>query len=105
MFGELNIVTTLIFSLFTIGLTGVIINRKNILIMLLGLEIIILAINLNFVTLSVYLDDIVGQIFTIFVLAIAAAESALGLALITCLYQLKSSIKINGNLNKKNNKI
>ena len=105
MFGELNIVTTLIFSLFTIGLTGVIINRKNILIMLLSLEIIILAINLNFVTLSVYLDDIVGQIFTIFVLAIAAAESALGLALITCLYQLKSSIKINGNLNKKNNKI
>lgn len=105
MFCELNIVTTLIFSLFTIGLTGIVINRKNILIMLLALEIVILAINLNFVTLSIYLDDIVGQIFTIFVLAIAAAESALGLSLITCLYQLKNSIEIKGGLNKKNNKI
>jgi NADH-quinone oxidoreductase subunit K len=105
MFGELNILTTLVFILFTIGLIGVIANKNNILIMLLCLEILILAINLNFITLSVYLDDIIGQIITIFVLAIAAAESALGLALITCLYQLKNSIEIKGVINKKNNKI
>ena len=94
MFIELNYLIILTSVLFNIGLIGTLINRKNILVILLSIEILILAINLNFAILSIYLDDIIGQIFVIFILAIAAAESAVGLSLITSLYKLKSSIEI-----------
>lgn len=104
MYFELYFIFTLTFILFTIGLTGIFINRKNIILILLSIEILILAINLNFAAVSIYLDDVIGQIFVIFTLTIAAAESALGLSLLTCLYQLKNSIEING-IKKKFNKI
>ena len=94
MFIELNFITTLIFLIFLIGVLGIIKNRKNIIMILLSIEIIILAINLNFALLSIYLDDIIGQIFVIFILTIAASESAIGLSLITNLYNLKNSIEI-----------
>ena len=71
---------------------------------MLSIEILLLSINLNFAALSIYLDDITGHIFVIFILTIAAAESAIGLSLITCLYQLKNSIEIKP-IRKKLNKI
>jgi NADH-quinone oxidoreductase subunit K len=101
---ELNYIITLTSLLFTIGFIGIIINRKNIIMILLSIEILLLAINLNFAVLSIYLDDLTGHIFVIFILTIAAAESAVGLSLITSLYQLKTSIEIEP-IKKKLNKI
>jgi NADH-quinone oxidoreductase subunit K len=80
--------------LFLIGVTGFLINRKNILLLLLALEIMLLAVNLNFVIFSVYLDDIVGYIFVLFVLTVAAAESALGLAILSAYYKLNNTIQL-----------
>ena len=70
------------------------VNRKNILMILLSIELLILAVNLNFASLSIYLDDACGHIFVIFILAIAAAESATGLSLLTSFYKLKNNIEI-----------
>lgn len=94
MFNELTFLLILTCTLFIIGLIGIITNRKNIILILLSIEILILATNLNFAALSIYLDDILGQIFVIFILTIAAAESSIGLALIVCLYKIKNSIEI-----------
>lgn len=104
MLTELNYIIILTSTLFTIGIIGIIIHRKNIIMIMLSIEILLLAINLNFSALSIYLDDIIGQIFVIFILTIAAAESAIGLSLISCLYQLKNSIEIKP-IKKKLNKI
>lgn len=82
------------FLLFVIGLTGIIFNRKNILIIIMSIELLLLAINLNFAMFSIYLDDIIGQIFVLFILTIAATESAIGLAIITVFYRLKNSIQM-----------
>lgn len=104
MFVELNYLIALICILFTLGLIGIIINRKNVIMILLSIEILLLAVNLNFASLSIYLDDVTGHIFVIFILTIAAAESAIGLSLISCLYKLKNSIEIEP-VKKKFNKI
>jgi len=80
--------------LFFLGLLGLIFNLKNILIILMSIELVLLAVNLNFVIFSVYLDDIFGQIFSLFILTVAAAESAIGLALLVTFYRVKSSITI-----------
>nr|WAK85046.1 NADH dehydrogenase subunit 4L [Amicula sp. isolate GU52X-4 cfCalB7] len=80
--------------LFFIGLFGIILNRKNILITIMSIELLLLTINLNFIFFSIYLDDIVGQVFVLFILTIAAAESAIGLAIITVFYRLKNSIEL-----------
>lgn len=82
-------VTTLLF--FT-GVVGVILNRKNILITFMSLELMLLAVNLNFLSFSLLLDDIVGQIFVLFILTIGATESSIGLSLLTLLHKQKSSI-------------
>ena len=79
--------------IFFIGLIGIALNRKNILIILMSIELLLLAVNLNFAIFSIYLDDIVGQIFIIFVLMVAAAESAIGLAILTGFYRLRNSIQ------------
>jgi NADH-quinone oxidoreductase subunit K len=79
---------------FIIGLLGIVLNRKNILIIIMSIELLLLSINLNFAIFSIYLDDIIGQIFVIFILTVAAAESAIGLAIITSFYRLKSSIQL-----------
>ena len=84
----------MIIFLFLIGVLGLVLNRKNILITLMSIELMLLAINLNFVIFSIYLDDIAGYVFVLFILTIAAAESAIGLAILTIYYKLKNTIRI-----------
>ena len=79
---------------FFLGFLGLILNRKNILITIMSLEIMLLAGNLNFIIFSIYLDNIIGQIFVLFVLTVAATESALGLAILMAHYRLKNNIKL-----------
>lgn len=101
----INYILSLTTLLFFIGLFGVILNRKNILTILMSIELLLLAINLNFATISVYLDDIIGHIFVLFILTIAAAESAIGLAIITIFYKLKNSIDLTPIKKKISNKV
>jgi len=91
---NLNYVLSITLILFFIGVLGLVLNRKNILITIMSLELMLLAVNLNFVIFSIYLDDVVGQIFVLFILTIAATESAIGLALLTVYYKLKNSIQL-----------
>lgn len=79
--------------LFFIGVLGLVLNRKNILIALVSLELLLLSVNLNFIIFSIYLDDTMGQLFVLFVLTIAAAESGLGLAILVAFYKLRNSIE------------
>ena len=72
-------------TLFVIGIFGLFLNRKNIIIMLMSIELMLLAVNINFVAFSYYLGDLVGQVFTLFVLTVAAAEAAIGLAILVCM--------------------
>jgi NADH-quinone oxidoreductase subunit K len=81
-------------TLFTIGLVGFLANRKNILLLLLALEIMLLAVNINFVVFSVFLDDLLGQVFTLIVLTVAAAESALGLAILIVYYRVRGGLAL-----------
>ena len=80
--------------LFLIGLSGIILNRKNIIIMLMSVELMLLAVNLNFIIYSLYLDDIMGQIFALLVLTVAAAEAAIGLAILVVYYRVRGSISV-----------
>lgn len=80
-------------SLFFIGVLGLVLNRRNILIALVSLELLLLSVNLNFIIFSIYLDDTMGQLFVLFVLTIAAAESGLGLAILVAFYKLRNSIE------------
>ena len=68
--------------IFTIGIIGIFLNRKNIIVILMSIELILLAVNINLVSFSVFFNDLIGQIFTLFVLTVAAAEAAIGLAII-----------------------
>jgi NADH-quinone oxidoreductase subunit K len=79
---------------FSIGLIGIVLNRKNVLMIIISVELLLLSVNLTFATFSIYLDDIVGQIFVIFILTIAATESASGIAIITAFYKFKNSIEL-----------
>jgi len=81
--------------LFITGLVGMVINRRNILIILMCIEMVLLSLNLNFIVFSVYFDDLYGQIFSLFILTVAAAESAIGLAIIIIYYRLRGSILMN----------
>jgi NADH-quinone oxidoreductase subunit K len=81
--------------LFFVSLGGIVYNRQNILLLLMCIELVLLSVNLNFITFSVYLDDFYGQIFFLFILTIAAAESAVGLAILILYYRLKGNININ----------
>ena len=80
--------------LFFIAVLGLVLNRKNILITIMSLELMLLAVNLNFIIFSIYLDDIIGQVFVLFILTIAATESSIGLALLTVYYKLKNTIQM-----------
>ena len=102
---SINYILHLTCIVFFIGLLGIILNRKNILITIMSIELLLLAVNLNFAAFSIYLDDIVGQVFVLFILTIAAAESAIGLAIITVFYRLKNSIELEPIKKKLNNKI
>ena len=81
--------------LFFIGLIGVILNRRNILIILMCVELLLLSLNMNFILFSVYLDDLYGQLFSFFILTIAAAESAIGLAIIIIYYRIRGNLLVN----------
>jgi NADH-quinone oxidoreductase subunit K len=102
---NINYILILTCIVFFIGLLGIILNRKNILTIIMSIELLLLAVNLNFAAFSIYLDDIVGQIFVLFVLTIAATESAIGLAIITVFYRLKNSIELEPIKKKITNKI
>jgi len=91
---HINYILNIIIILFLIGVLGLVLNRKNILITLMSIELMLLAVNLNFVVFSVYLDDITGYVFVLFILTIAAAESAIGLAILTVYYRLRNTIRI-----------
>ena len=91
---NINYILNIAITLYLIGVLGLVLNRKNILITLMSIELILLAINLNFVVFSIYLDDITGYVFVLFILTIAAAESAIGLAILTIYYRLKNNIQI-----------
>jgi len=80
--------------LFLIGTFGMFLSRKHVIIILISLELILLAANINFVVFSVFLDDILGQVFALLVLTVAAAESALGLAILIVYYRLRGGISI-----------
>jgi NADH-quinone oxidoreductase subunit K len=89
---NINYVLIVLGILFFIGILGLVLNRKNIIITLMALELMLLAVNLNFIIFSVYLDDVVGQVFVLFILTIAATESSIGLALLMVYFKLKNSI-------------
>ena len=80
--------------LFSISVAGIIINRKNLIILLMSIELMLLAVNINFVAFSSFLNDISGQIFVFFILTVAAAEAAIGLAIIVVLFRNTGSINV-----------
>ena len=80
--------------LFCISMAGIIINRKNIIILLMSIELMLLAVNLNFIAFSHYLNDLAGQVFVFFILTVAAAEAAIGLAILVVLFRNKQSINV-----------
>ena len=80
--------------LFALGMFGIFINRKNMIILLMSVELLLLAVNMNFVAFSHFLHDIAGQVFVFFVLTVAAAESAIGLAIIVVLFRNRASINV-----------
>ena len=80
--------------LFTIGVFGIFVNRKNIIVILMSIELILLAVNINLVAFSVFLHDVVGQIFALFVLTVAAAESAVGLAILVTFFRNRGDIAV-----------
>ncbi len=80
--------------LFSIGIVGIFLNRKNIIIVLMAIEIMLLAVNLNFIAFSYFLHDIAGQVFVFFILTVAAAESAIGLAILVVLFRNIQSINV-----------
>ncbi len=80
--------------LFCFGLFGIILNRQNIIIILMSIELLLLSINLNYLYLSVYMDDLIGQLFSLLILTVAAAESAIGLALLILFFKKNNSISV-----------
>ena len=80
--------------IFSLGTLGIFLNRKNVIVILMSVELILLAVNINLVSFSIYLQDISGQIFTMLILTVAAAEAAIGLAIIVAYYRNKGSIRV-----------
>ena len=85
---------TLAAIIFTIGVIGIFLNRKNVIIILMSIELILLAVNINLVSFSIYSQNLIGQVFTMFILTVAAAEAAVGLAIIVIYYKNKGSINV-----------
>lgn len=85
---------TLAAILFTIGVFGIFLNRKNIIVILMSIELMLLAVNINFVAFSAHLQDMVGQVFVMFILTVAAAEAAIGLAILVTFFRNKGSIAV-----------
>ncbi|MDK3016205.1 NADH-quinone oxidoreductase subunit NuoK [Pseudodonghicola flavimaris] len=81
-------------TLFVIGIFGLFLNRKNVIILLMSIELILLSVNINFVAFSSFLHDMAGQVFTLFVLTVAAAEAAIGLAILVCFFRNRGTIAV-----------
>ncbi|HUO88411.1 MAG TPA: NADH-quinone oxidoreductase subunit NuoK [Rhizomicrobium sp.] len=80
--------------LFTIGVFGIFLNRKNVIVILMSIELLLLAVNINFVAFSSFLHDLVGQVFALFVLTVAAAEAAIGLAILVVYFRNRGTIAV-----------
>lgn len=98
---NINFLLNIFLILFFIGVLGLVLNRKNILIIIMSIELMLLAVNLNFIVFSIYLDDITGYVFVLFVLTVAATESAIGLAILSVYYKLKQTIQMDSIKNLK----
>lgn len=85
---------TLAALLFTLGVFGIFLNRKNVIVILMSIELMLLSVNINFIAFSSFLGDLTGQIFTMFVLTVAAAEAAIGLAILVAFFRNKGSIAV-----------
>jgi NADH-quinone oxidoreductase subunit K len=85
---------TLAAILFTLGVLGIFINRKNVIVILMSIELILLSVNINLVAFSSFLNDIVGQVFALFILTVAAAEAAIGLAILVIFFRNRGSIAV-----------
>jgi NADH-quinone oxidoreductase subunit K len=81
-------------TLFTLGVLGIFLNRKNVIVILMSIELILLAVNINLVAFSTHLNDIVGQVFALFILTVAAAEAAIGLAILVVYFRNRGSIAV-----------
>ena len=81
-------------TIFTIGVVGIFLNRKNIIVILMSIELILLAVNINLISFSIYMYDIAGQIFSLIILTVAAAEAAIGLAIIVIYYRNSGTIRV-----------
>lgn len=80
--------------LFVIGIFGIFLNRKNVIVILMSIELMLLAVNINFVAFSSHLGDLTGQVFTFFILTVAAAEAAIGLAILVCFFRTRGSVNV-----------
>ena len=80
--------------LFTLGVFGIFLNRKNVIVILMSIELLLLAVNLNLVAFSTHLNDITGQVFALFVLTVAAAEAAIGLAILVAFFRNRGTIAV-----------
>ncbi|MDV7145505.1 NADH-quinone oxidoreductase subunit NuoK [Tropicimonas sp. TH_r6] len=81
-------------ALFVIGIFGIFLNRKNVIVILMSIELVLLSVNINFVAFSAYLGDLTGQVFTLFILTVAAAEAAIGLAILVCFFRNRGTIAV-----------
>jgi NADH-quinone oxidoreductase subunit K len=81
-------------ALFTIGIFGIFLNRKNVIIILMSIELMLLAVNINLISFSVFLNDLMGQIFALFVLTVAAGEAAIGLAILVVYFRNRGTIGV-----------
>ena len=81
-------------TIFTIGLIGIFLNRKNVIVLLMSIELILLAVNINLVSFSIFINDLGGQIFTLFILTVAAAEAAIGLAIIVVYFRNSGTTRV-----------
>lgn len=80
--------------LFSLGIFGIFLNRKNVIVILMSIELMLLAVNINFVAFSSWLGDLTGQVFTVFILTVAAAEAAIGLAILVIFFRNRGSIAV-----------
>jgi NADH-quinone oxidoreductase subunit K len=81
-------------ALFVIGVFGIFLNRKNVIVILMSIELMLLAVNINLVAFSTYLGDMVGQVFVMFILTVAAAEASIGLAILVCYHRNRGTIDV-----------
>ena len=88
-------------TLFVIGIFGIFLNRKNVIIILMSLELMLLAVNINLVAFSSFLGDLTGQVFTLFILTVAAAEAAIGLAILVCYFRNRGTVDVEDVANMK----